>query len=82
MFHAFILVKLVWKRRKRIIKIKSLERTFQRGSSKCAKPPSKIKNLVTEVAERSTFFSTRSKLRWGGKKRKKKKKNIRAKLHS
>lgn len=65
------------RKRKKRNKITGKSLSREEGcSSKCAKPPSKIKNLVTEVAERSTFFSTRSKLRWkkGGKRRKKKEK--------
>lgn len=79
LFHALplrnALRPLKEKKKRNKITGKSLSRE-EGCSSKCAKPPSKIKNLVTEVAERSTFFSTRSKLRWkkGGKRRKKKEK--------
>lgn len=79
LFHALPLRNALrpLKKKKKRNKITGKSLSREEGcSSKCAKPPSKIKNLVTEVAERSTFFSTRSKLRWkkGGKRRKKKEK--------
>lgn len=70
------------RKRKKRNKITGKSLSREEGcSSKCAKPPSKIKNLVTEVAERSTFFSTRSKLRWKkGEKRRKKKEKYQGKI--